>query len=215
MKTAPILLGLLLAAAALASLPSAQAMQAPPIIVCVTEPCPGPVPPPSACTLENVTPGTNPYTTLNIREEVWGTDAGCDIDVEGPDMTCAPPSSTGIDQTVGPVHVDAAVCDGGIPDRICCLVASSAMQPPIYCVMAPCGPCTCPPPVIDLSWCRLEMGTPAPVRTLVWGTDAGCDVDVDTNWYCIYDEIPVDRTVGPLHVSTRICTPDIPPIVTA
>lgn len=118
MKTSTILLGLLLAAAALASLPSAQAMQAPPIIVCVTEPCPGPIPPPSACTLENLTPGANPYTTLNPREEVWGTDAGCDIDVE-------------------------------------------------------------------------------------------------TNWYCIYDGVVVDRTVGPVHMDTIVCTPDLPPIVTA
>ena len=51
MKTSTILLGLLLAAGAFAALPNAQAMQAPPIIVCVTEPCPGPISLPDACDL--------------------------------------------------------------------------------------------------------------------------------------------------------------------
>lgn len=263
MKTRTFLLSLLLSLTALAFVPSTEAAEIPGPVVCVTDPCP-PYPTPTVnwCTLEAATPGPNPYYTPSLRELLWGNDAGCDVDAEGPEMICAPPSSTGIDQSVGPVHVDAAVCDGGIPDRLppitivtasaepaidvdtrdyyACAppsgfvvertvgpvhvavlvcdggipdqlpeLTAAAMQPPIYCVMAPC-PGPYPPPAF--SWCGLKSTTPAEARALVWGTDAGCDVDVETNWYCLYNEVPVDRTVGPVHVVTRICTPDVQPV---
>src|SRR5688572_19164872 len=119
MKTRTLLLSVLLGASALAVLPTTQAAELPPIVVCVTEPCcPCPPPVPDACDLEAATPGPNPYYTPSLREMIWGDDDGCDIDVETPAMDCAPPSSTGIDRTVGPVHVHGAVCDGGIPDRL-------------------------------------------------------------------------------------------------
>lgn len=115
MKTSTLLLALALATAAVAFAPSAQAAQIPPIIVCVTDPCPPFPPPATPCTLEQATPGDNPYYTPSLRERVWGNDAGCDIDVE-------------------------------------------------------------------------------------------------TNWYCLFGGIPVDRTVGPVHVETIVCTPNLPPI---
>jgi hypothetical protein len=214
MKTRTLLLSLLLTGTAFALLPSAQAAEIPGPVVCVTDPCPPyPVPTVNYCTLKQATPDQVPFlgAAINPRQTVWGSDAGCDIDVVGPDMTCAPPSSTGIDQTVGPVHLRAGVCDGGIPDRIAPITTTAA--PPIYCVMTPCGPCICPPPVVDISWCKAESTTPEPLRALVWGTDSGCDIDVETNWYCLYGEVPVDRSVGPVHVVTRICTPDLPDIV--
>jgi hypothetical protein len=205
-----LLLSAVLGLAALAMLPSAQAaVQPPPIVVCVTEPCPGPVPTVDPyCTAKALTPGQNPYTTVNLRERVWGTDAGCDIDADTTDLyACAPPSGFVIERTVGPVHAKVLVCDGGAGSTP---IASA--QGPIVCVMAPCGPCTCPPPVIDVNYCKLEAITPGPLRGALWGSDPGCDIDVETNWYCLYDEVPVDRTVGPVHVKSRVCTPPLPPI---
>jgi len=214
MKTRILLLSILLGASALTALPSAQAADIGGPVVCVTDPCPPypvPNPVPSNCALKQATPDQVPFlgAMVDPRRSVWGSDAGCDIDVLGPDMICAPPSSTGIDRTVGPVHVDAAVCDGGLGDRLPPItVATAAFQPPIYCVTDPC-PGPYPPPT--LSWCKVESATPEPLRTLLWGTDAGCDVDVETNWYCLFGEVPVDRTVGPVHVVTRVCTPPIEP----
>jgi len=205
MKPRTVLLALLLSATALAFTPTAQAAEP----ICMTSLCLPDGPAVTWCGLKAATPGSNPYTTVDPREAVWGTDAGCDIDVYGPSMDCAPPSSTVVERTAGPVHARVGMCDGGIPDRIPPItVASSAMQPPIYCVMAPC-PGPYPPPAV--SWCMAEAATPEPLRSALWGTDAGCDVDVDTHWYCLYGEVPVDRTVGPMHVTTRVCTPPIEP----
>lgn len=85
-----------------------------PPIYCVMAPC-GPYPPPafSWCNIEAATPDGSPYTTVNPREAVWGTDAGCDIDVESA-WSCAPPSGFWVDRTAGPVHVRVLVCDGGL-----------------------------------------------------------------------------------------------------
>jgi hypothetical protein len=200
--------------------PSAAAMAPPPIIVCIREPCPG-VPVPNYCTLESATPGANPYTTLNPRERVWGTDAGCDIDVES-NWSCAPPSGGYVERTVGPVHVKILVCDGGIGDLIeLDAIAASAAQPPIYCVMEPCGPCTCPPPTIDVTYCKAKSVTPDQVpmlgmavnpRDLVWGTDAGCDIDVEgPDMTCAPpSSTGIDRTVGPVHVRAGVCDGGIP-----
>ena len=129
------------------------------------------------------------------------------IDVDTRDYyACAPPSGFVVERQVGNVHVAILVCDGGVGDRLPDLTTSSAaMQPPIYCVMAPC-PGPAPPPAIN--WCTAEAATPAPASTLLWGTDAGCDIDVDTTDY--YACAPpsgfiVDRTVGPVHLVLLVC----------
>ena len=104
---------------------SASAALQPPIY-CVMAPCgPGPVVP-SACGLKAATPDQVPMlgAMVNPRTMLWGSDAGCDVDAATPSMDCAPPSSTGIDQTVYFVHVHGGVCDGGIPDRVGPIVAS-------------------------------------------------------------------------------------------
>lgn len=95
---------------------------------------------------------------------------------------------------------------------------AAEIPPIIVCVTEPCcGPCL--PPAPDA--CDLEAATPDQVpfflipanpRQTVWGSDEGCDVDVETTWYCLFGGIPVDRTVGPVHVATIVCTPDLPPI---
>lgn len=105
---------------------------------------------------------------------------------------------------------DPIVTPIAVEDVLNAFTTSSAdLQPPIYCIREPCGPY---PPPVAVSWCVLKAATPEPLYTRLWGTDAGCDIDVETNWYCIYDEIPVDRTVGPVHLVTRVCTPNIEPV---
>ena len=85
--------------------------------ICMTSLCLPSPPAMTWCGLKAATPGANPYTTVNPRERVWGTDTGCDVDVE-PFYACAPPSGFVVDRTVGPVHARVLVCDGGLGGTI-------------------------------------------------------------------------------------------------
>jgi hypothetical protein len=106
--------------------------------------------------------------------------------------------------------------------------SSDSLQPPIYCVMAPCGPqciVPCVPQVVP-SDCELRQATPDRVgpllipanpRTLVWGSDpSDCTVDVDPAYECV-GGWGFDRhvTAGFVDAVVRVCTagPFPPPIL--
>jgi hypothetical protein len=186
---------------------STSPSMAPPY-VCVREPCypPYPYPPVVWCRLEAATPTGEPHLSRNPREIVWGTDPGCDIDVET-HWHCLY-NEVPVDRSVGPVHVSTRVCTP--PDFI--EPASASMAPPIYCIRDPCYP---PYPFPPVTWCRLEAATPTGYpylsrnpREMVWGTDEGCDIDADTTQ--IYACAPpsgfvIEKTVGPAHVVLLVC----------
>lgn len=100
-------------------------------------------------------------------------------------------------------------------------VSSASLQPPIHCVMAPCGPqciVPCVPQVVP-SGCELRQATPEAARAWVWGSDASdCTVDVDPAYDCV-GGWGFDRhvTAAFLDAVVRVCTggPFPPPVVQA
>lgn len=147
----------------------------------------------------------------------------CQATVEERGLHCAIGTAE-LERTVGPLTVGADVC---MPPIDCTCppmpefleVSSMALQPPIQCVMAPCGPqciVPCVPQVVP-SDCELREMTPETVgpllipanpRTMVWGSDpSDCTVDIEPAYECVggwgFDR---DVTAAFIQATARVCT---------
>ncbi|MFA5943067.1 MAG: hypothetical protein WC876_01230 [Candidatus Thermoplasmatota archaeon] len=115
--------------------------------------------------------------------------------------------------TQGPLTVRRSYCGPGIDP------SAASMQPPIVCVMAPCGPqciVPCVPQVVPTD-CELREATPQTVgplaipanpRTLVWGSSTSdCTIDVEPVYDCV-GGWGFDRhvTAAFIDVTARVCT---------
>lgn len=180
--------------------------------------CTGPECPAVAVATTDLLAYLGPHASASLSRD-------CHADVQERGLRCAIGNGE-VERSVGPATVGADVC---LPALDCTCdplpveptMASADLQPPIYCVMAPCGPqciVPCVPQVVP-SDCELRQATPDPARTLVWGSSpSDCTVDVDPAYECV-GGWGFDRhvTVAFLDVVARVCTggPFPPPVVQA
>jgi hypothetical protein len=171
--------------------------------------CTGPNPPPVCCATD-----------------------GASADPVGP-CTCPPPTELckpvaaavadrddAVDYTLSPECEVQAVVD--LTKAVTCNGEVYVLtRGPLTVLVPTCmGPCTCDPEPVPLAPeplydpCDLEAATPAgPLRTLTWGNDAGCDVDVEPIGGCAPPSgRTYERDIAFVHLVLLVCGGGIDPI---
>lgn len=229
MRAKPLLLALVLAAAALAVVPNAQAadleppgIQPPPQCVtqpCCFAPCPPPCdecPPPSPVRCREVAVSTSQLFAYMGPHAGAALHSDCSVDVWEAGLQCnvkaVPTHETTIQRDVGPVGASVDSCSPSVdctcPPLLAPLAlaaAAPAIEPPVGVEVVQCVTDPCPPQV----WCA--------ERSLDGGVLAGVDVEttcevtvgvIDGVRVCTWNGLEhhqVRQTAGPLTLVVNYC----------